>query len=717
MNLSEALDAALPEIPRTRLSRKNPPRIDPDLIIREDVTDGEPVVAVYQRSTANLLRMKPTQWQLARLFDGVRSYEEIAAAFEAETGIPLSADEARTFAENMDEGGFWYKNPQEKNIAMNEKLAAQRSRRVQSHSSFNVAHISFSAWDPDRYLTRLEQKIGKYIYNRWMTLAAVLLFLFEAVIFTTKWSVFGPDIPLYYDFSKKTFSDLVQFWVLLFVIGFVHESAHGLTCKHFGGEVHSMGLMFLYFTPCFYVDVTESWVSAGRLQRMTTIIAGIWIEMMLCGVAIVLWMNTPAGDWMHDFSYKLILLTGLAVVVINLNPLIKLDGYYFFTEWLRVPDLKERSTSFLIAWVQRYIFRLPTEVPVVSRRRLPLFVFYALASGAYSYLLLLLFIRFSYNVFSHWLAELALIPAALLAFVIFRSRLRGLRTFAQGFYRTRVAAGALRLTPLRAVLAMALLAILFVPLLRDRENAYFVIEPSETHQVHAGVPGKVLAVYVKEGDTVNRGQVMAKLRSLSEASDRQQAETQLASSQAEVFAAELQHTGLGQALAEQHAARRSIAIAGEESAQLAVTAPVGGVVATSDPENLVNRDVTTGETLLTIVDPSQLVARLFIPVSEMDYIRVGDPVSLHLPSQFAEIHGRLGMMEGSALPLPPGILAQQQYKGIELPAFYTTRISLGEEAGQIRPGMSGEAKIFGSRRSLAYRLATTFGNVLRTHFW
>jgi putative peptide zinc metalloprotease protein len=262
-----------------------------------------------------------------------------------------------------------------------------------------------------------------------------------------------------------------------------------------------------------------------------------------------------------------------------------------------------------------------------------------------------------------------------------------------------------------------LLAILFVPLLRDRENAYFVIEPSETHQVHAGVPGKVLAVYVKEGDTVNRGQVMAKLRSLSEASDRQQAETQLASSQAEVFAAELQHTGLGQALAEQHAARRSIAIAGEESAQLAVTAPVGGVVATSDPENLVNRDVTTGETLLTIVDPSQLVARLFIPVSEMDYIRVGDPVSLHLPSQFAEIHGRLGMMEGSALPLPPGILAQQQYKGIELPAFYTTRISLGEEAGQIRPGMSGEAKIFGSRRSLAYRLATTFGNVLRTHFW
>ena len=415
--------------------------------------------------------MKPTQWQLARLFDGVRSYEEIAAAFEAETGIPIAAEEVRTFAENMDEGGFWYKNPQEKNIAMNEKLAAQRSRRVQSDSSFNVAHISFSAWDPDRYLTRLDQKIGKYIYSRWMTLSAVLLFLLQAAVFAAKWSVFGPDLPLYFDFGKKTFSDLVEFWVLLFAIGFVHESAHGLTCKHFGGEVHSMGFMFLYLTPCFFVDVTESWISAGRLQRMATIIAGIWIELILCGVATIVWTNTQPGEWIHDFSYKLILLTGLGVVAINLNPLIKLDGYYFFTEWLRVPDLKERSTGFLIGWVQRHIFRLPVEVPVVSRRRVPLFVLYALASGAYSYMLLLLFVRFSYNIFFHWFAELALVPAALLAFAIFRSRLRGLQTFALDFYRTKAADGALRLTPLRAVLAIALLAILFVPILRDRENA------------------------------------------------------------------------------------------------------------------------------------------------------------------------------------------------------------------------------------------------------
>ena len=78
---------------------------------------------------------------------------------------------------------------------------------------------------------------------------------------------------------------------------------------------------------------------------------------------------------------------------------------------------------------------------------------------------------------------------------------------------------------------------------------------------------------------------------------------------------------------------------------LTVTAPASGVVATADPQNLVNRDVTDGEVLLTIVNPKQLVARLYIPSSEMQWVRTGDAVSLQTSSQFREIRGRLGVME------------------------------------------------------------------------
>jgi multidrug resistance efflux pump len=216
---------------------------------------------------------------------------------------------------------------------------------------------------------------------------------------------------------------------------------------------------------------------------------------------------------------------------------------------------------------------------------------------------------------------------------------------------------------------------------------------------------------------VRKGQLMATLQSMTAASASEEAAEQVASSQAQVFSAELRHTGLGPALVAQQAARGKSAIAREEGAQLAVSAPAAGVVATSDPGSLLNRDVTTGETLLTIVDPSQLVARLYIPVSEMDRIRVGDPVSLHLPSRFSDIQARLGTIEGSAVPVPAGVLAGQEYQGIAVPTFYTTRMPLDELEDGMQPGMSGQAKIFGRRRSLASRIMTSLSNQLHTHFW
>ena len=148
MNLSEALDAALPEIPKSRIGRNTPPRLDPDLIVREDVLDGETVFGILQRGRANYFRFQPAQWKLAQLFDGSRSFEEIASLFASETGVFIAPEDVRFFAENMEENDFWYKTPQEKNLALSEKLTAQRGRRAQRKSRLNIAHITFSAWDP-----------------------------------------------------------------------------------------------------------------------------------------------------------------------------------------------------------------------------------------------------------------------------------------------------------------------------------------------------------------------------------------------------------------------------------------------------------------------------------------------------------------------------------------------------------------------------------------
>ncbi len=716
MNLSEALNAALPEIPKTSYARERPPRLDPELIIHEDTLDGEPIIGVLQREGSNYFRFPPGQWRLAELFDGVRSYEEIAALYNEETGAAFTTEDIRIFVGNLEDVRLWYKTPQERNLALSEKLMAQRRRRAQGGSRFNVAEISFSAWDPDRYLTWLDGRVGRFVYSNWCVLAVVLLFCFEGLFFAAKWSVIGPDIPEFYNFTHKTFADIVQFWVLLFVLGFIHESAHGLTCKHYGGEVHSMGLLFMYMIPCFYVDVTETWVSATKVQRLATIIAGIWIEMVVCGFAIMVWLNTPPGQWLHELTYKVILLTGVAVVVMNINPLLKIDGYYFLTEFIGIPDLKERSTAFVSEWVQKWILRLPVDVIPIPRRRMPLFVLYALASGAYSYLLLFTFIHFTYNVASHWLAEFALIPAGVLAFIMFRSRLRSLRELALRVWSNDFGSG-FRWRPLPVIAIAPVLGLLFFPFWRDREDAWFVIQPGRSATLHASIDCTVSKVFVREGEAVRAGQPLLALTSADAASMRSRAEAQTGSAHFDAFDAEVRGQSVGAAAAEEDAALRSTGLAREVQASLVVTAPADGVVMTRDPAALLHQDVVSGEALITLAGEGPRSVRIFVPATALDRIPAEAEVAIAPPGTFLVIRMKLPPMEGEAVDLPPGLVTKQDYKGVVLPTLYSARMTLPASSGQLPLGLSGQARIFGERRSLFQRFVTVLLNLIRAHVW
>lgn len=48
------------------------------------------------------------------------------------------------------------------------------------------------------------------------------------------------------------FDTLVLIWLTILCVDLLHELAHGLTCKRFGGEVHELGFMLVFFQPAFY---------------------------------------------------------------------------------------------------------------------------------------------------------------------------------------------------------------------------------------------------------------------------------------------------------------------------------------------------------------------------------------------------------------------------------------------------------------------------------
>ena len=69
MNIVEALEVALPDLPSTTAKRRYP-RLDPRVIHKEHIEQGEHIVLAKMPGTEFFLRFSPEQWQLLELFDG-----------------------------------------------------------------------------------------------------------------------------------------------------------------------------------------------------------------------------------------------------------------------------------------------------------------------------------------------------------------------------------------------------------------------------------------------------------------------------------------------------------------------------------------------------------------------------------------------------------------------------------------------------------------------
>jgi len=697
MNLSEVLNVALPELPAKRV--QSYPRLHPKLIMREHLVDGDRSLVAAISGGSYLYRFTPEQWALLQLFNGERSYAQVTQLYQ-EQGNSVEESQVHEFADSLEDLEFWYKTPLEANITASEKLAETRKKQAKKKSA-DLSLIIVATWDPDAHITRLHHAL-RFVYTRWFVFGTLALFAVMAIIFFNGWSEIWRDSVEYYTFTDKGVADLAEFWLLFCGLGFFHEAAHAMTCKHYGGRVHKTGFMLLYLTPCFFAEITEVYVYGSKWQRIATIIAGIWVELMFCAMASVIWWGTPLGSPIHDFAYKVMLITGVAMVLMNLNPLLKLDGYYLLGELIGVPTIKETSTEYLSSWVKHNVFELPVEVPYLRRRRRWLFVFYAIASGAYSYIVLFAVVRFSYNIAARFSPQWAFLVSTALAFLIFRARLRSSWRFMRDFFLDKKQYLRQRFASARSVAygAVFLLA-LFLPMWREAVSGKFVLEPQQRAVVRATVPGEVVAVMTDEGRLVAAAAPLLTLRNIALESQADNAQADLRSAEDDVRQAQLNYQDVGRVRAERAYQLERYDSASHQKAALQVRSPISGLVVTPALQDKVGTIVDSGTELAEIDDTSTLKARIFIPEFQVSKVSLGAPVSLKLESRFQPLRGQVSSIAPASSPVDLGLVNEAKYKGIAPPAYYVATVLLSNPDGQLRPGMSGDAKINFRRRSIA----------------
>jgi hypothetical protein len=136
----------------------------------------------------------------------------------------------------------------------------------------------------------------------------------------------------------------------MFVAGWIvvvsHEFAHGMTCKVFGGRVSEVGVLLIYyFLPGMYCNVSGLHLIPQRNRRLWVIAAGIYWQLMVGSLALLAWFTLAPYTLLADLAF-IFFLGSVLNIVFNANPLIKLDGYYFLSQLLRLPNLMDRSRAY-----------------------------------------------------------------------------------------------------------------------------------------------------------------------------------------------------------------------------------------------------------------------------------------------------------------------------------------------------------------------------------
>ncbi|MER8264601.1 metalloprotease [Streptomyces griseus] len=114
--------------------------------------------------------------------------------------------------------------------------------------------------------------------------------------------------------------------VLLWVSTALHELAHGVTARHYGGRVAEIGLRWRLPAVIMYCTVDDYLYFGTRRHRVATALAGAVMNLVFLLPFCALWLFAPLDDATHD-AFAALLLLGSVQAFAMLVPLPPLDGY------------------------------------------------------------------------------------------------------------------------------------------------------------------------------------------------------------------------------------------------------------------------------------------------------------------------------------------------------------------------------------------------------
>jgi len=473
----------------------------PSVKVRRQNFRGERWFVIENPVTNEFFRVRPAAYEFLVRLDPRRTVEEVWR--ECLERFPDDAPGQEAVLQLLSQ--LYFANLLQYDHAIDSAGLFERYKKRQQREwrsrLLNIMFMRFPLLDPDRFLVRTLPLVGKFIS------------VFGALVWIV---VVGAGLKVVadnWDAAKQQSEgilapgNLALFYLGLVLIKTVHEFGHAYFCRKFGGEVHTMGVLLMIFTPVPYVDATSSWSFRSRRQRILVGAAGMIVELFFAALLTFVWANTGQGT-IHSLAYNMLFIASVSTVIFNLNPLLRFDGYYILSDLVEIPNLSQRANQQLRHLGERWLFGVKkSESPARSSREKTWLTVFGIASGVYRVIVfggILLVVADKFFLIGIVMAAVCFVSWITVPVGKFVSYLAS----SPKLERQR-----LRAVAVSAVLVAMIVGVLqFVPL-PSHFRAPGLVQAREWTQVVNETAGDVAELLATPGHPVRAGQPLVRLRS------------------------------------------------------------------------------------------------------------------------------------------------------------------------------------------------------------
>ena len=679
--------------------------------------NGEPFVTVEDPVRSKHFRIGLAEYRFIAKVDGVRTNAEILKSLQADqANNKVSVSEANHIeADQVTQIANWLLamnlvTVQRADNATRLNAMAQQIDQAKLISWMNPISMKVNLFNPNRFLQSI-QPAAEWLFSSWFVFVWAITGAYSLSCLVSNWQRI-------YSSSAGAFSSDGWLWLLLtwFVLKVVHETAHGIACRRYGGEVPEFGVLLLLFAPMAFVNVTSMWRFSNRWQRMVVSAAGMYVELWIAFLAIIVWSQTDGV--VASTAFSVMVMSSVTTILFNANPLMRFDGYFLLSDFLAIPNLYNKGSQWFSDSIKQLFFGLPRQTHFRSNEKLAVAV----------YGLLAFFWRISISV-GLIIAASVLMQGAGLAFSIVGVVLWFGLPIARQILSLTSTKSQFPIDKVRTSISIAclvglILAGFYVFQAPATKSAPAIVQLCNESIVRSDASGFVTAIHVAEGQAVDKGDLLLELENPKLANEL--VELTRLQDEAKIQSRIYQQQG-NQAMVQaenKRAYRLKAQIVEKRSAAeaLRVLATCDGVVVQRALQNRIGSFVERGDELLTVatlvdkevvvsVDQSEYDAQVWSPGKQLRLMLPGRPVVLATlvsinprASQIPTFPSLTAAMGGS-LPVRPvsssGSSASDAKFELLSPRFDVT-VSVPDSFGkEILAGQRGQAYFESTEQSLA----------------